>query len=195
MTKQCTFKGGCVGVMRGHGLCSAHLKQLRARGDLSLLTPLRPWGRQGCKVDGCQARHFGHGYCRQHLPRPQDCTGPECDAKAVYRDAQLCLPHYRQLRTRDWDRSRLTPLGGPPVRRPKSKPKSTLPAGWHKPTIAKPTRKPVRNRNPIDTPLLSYAPVAIPPDQIERARELIDRRAASADERAMLIDMLGLEAA
>lgn len=77
----------------------------------------------GCLVDGCEAKHFGHGYCRNHYERwkrngdvelrrdsSRGCYVEGCGRKHFGKG--MCKPHYRRfLKYGD-------PLGSapPPVR-------------------------------------------------------------------------------
>jgi len=53
----------CLAVARGY--CTRHYQQMRRHGRL---TPERErqYGRQNCRVTGCDKRHSARGFCQYH---------------------------------------------------------------------------------------------------------------------------------
>ena len=179
--EKCTVDG-CERDHLARGYCSGHYKQWSA-GKL--------------------------GKTRTYSTDAKPCPGPGADGKPCGRDVVgrgLCQAHCRQARLGQ----PLQPLrlvgqavvkanggtvrnkaNGPAARKPKARKEppqpSTLPEGWHKPTIR--PRKPATEHPPERVDTLLRVPV-LDPHTIQTARSKLIRWGA-----ADLLDMLGLDAA
>ena len=71
MDSTCSI-GECNRPVVGWGMCSGHYQRWQKHGDGFDRSPLRGFGRKGCRVDGCDRPHKGHGLCRAHLVRQRE---------------------------------------------------------------------------------------------------------------------------
>lgn len=59
----------------GQGLCQNHYRSMRFYGDLDhVRVPV-----EGCKIDGCDRRHFARGWCSRHYYRWQSMGRGDAD--------------------------------------------------------------------------------------------------------------------
>lgn len=90
------------------GLCGAHVHQLRRRGSMDRLTPVREQvARVGCEVDDCDRQHMARGLCAMHYEAARRratgatprVTRTGCDVEGCdrpHRAKGLCSRHYRR---------------------------------------------------------------------------------------------------
>lgn len=207
--RTCTYPE-CGRPHYAHGLCVGHRGQQQRGQDLRPLGEAkggrggtRPTpAERGCLFEGCDKPHRARGYCRAHhdqlrkgraltpigstvgqkggwaTARKRYCDEPGCEAK--HYGHGKCRKHYER------DRVGTRPK---PERKPRTtKPKSVLPAGWHKPAkIILEDERPARFGGLTDLPPL-YASVIAESDKAA-VRAFLARHDALD-----LADMLGVTA-
>ncbi len=185
-----------------HGMCRAHAKQLKVRGDLAKLTPLEaPRGRNADRAAACTFHPdrtvYARSMCRpcylasRRKPKADKpvrlCKFDGCDR--THHANGWCSAHNDQVK-----RGREPfPLGtrrpGPAKGTPspkRGKARTNLPNGWFRKT------KPVKEPAPTDPTgqfaIVDFLIPTLPPEMYVQARRNL--AALGADD---LLDMLGLD--
>lgn len=73
-----------------HGWCKQHYKRWLKYGDPGQ-TPIGDRKPKGCKIDGCDRKHYGLGWCNIHYRRWTDHGDPEVVTKAPPGSCVICI--------------------------------------------------------------------------------------------------------